>query len=97
MNKPAPKKKQTVTNAVNIGYSLILSIAVTVWAGFSIPDPDALIGIVVALILGSVVAIVLGWAVKKSLLVTLVITTGTFLLAGLMIGMQMDLSVPSLG
>jgi len=93
MVKQTNGKKRGPTTAINIGYSWVLAIGAMVLLGlYLVRDPDVMVELSVGLGLGAVVSSVLGSILKKPLVVTLLITTGIFLVAGLMILMQMDLS-----
>ena len=93
MVKEAPVKKSKMTAVINGVYALVLSIVAVVLLGlYVVKDADVLVEVSVGLFIGTLVASILGWVLKKSLIVTFLITTAILLLGGLMLLMQIDFS-----
>ena len=93
MAKIPESRKHRRNTTINGAYALVLSILGAILASlYLIKDADTLVELSVGLLLGSAIAIVVGWVARKSLVVTLLITTATLVVVCGMVLAQMDFS-----
>ena len=93
MVKKSETQKRMRITTFNVAFALVRSVVGTVLLGlFVVKDADALVELGVGLVLGSAIAIVAGWIARKSLVITLLITTATLVVVCGMVLAQMDFS-----
>jgi len=85
--------RRGLTIGINIGYSVVLGIVAVILLGqFVAMNSDVLIEVSLGMLLGVVVSSLAGAILKKSLVLTLLTSTGILVVATVMIFMQVDFS-----
>ncbi len=93
MAKQSKGSRRGLTTGINIGYSAVLGIVAVVLLGQVLAmNSDTMIEVSLGMLLGVVVSSVAGAILKKSLVITLLTSTGILVVTTVMIFMQVDFS-----